>query len=118
MVNPEQAPDSGPPADIYSSATRHSRGYIIAAAFYEVTGAGAKPPTVRESFVQILAECATLDGKVKPLEAELLAAMAAHLGVPVLPLDMSKLSRTEYWYSPCITGTTGVRAPALIQLTG
>jgi len=53
------------------------------------------PSMVRETLVQTLAECVTLDGKVKPLEAELLAAMAARLGVPVPPLDMSKLSRPD-----------------------
>ena len=53
------------------------------------------PSMVRETLLQTLAECVTLDGKVKPLEAELLAAMAARLGVPVPPLDMSKLSRAD-----------------------
>ena len=53
------------------------------------------PSMVRETLVQTLAECVTLDGKVKPLEAELLAAMAARMGVPVPPLDMSKLSRAD-----------------------
>ncbi len=53
------------------------------------------PSMVRETFVQTLAECVILDGKVKPMEAELLAAMAARLGVPVPPLDMTKVSRAE-----------------------
>lgn len=53
------------------------------------------PTMVRETFLQTLAECVALDGKVKPLESELLAAIAARLGVPVPPLDMSKLSRAE-----------------------
>jgi len=53
------------------------------------------PFMVRETLVQTLAECVTLDGKVKPMEAELLAAMAGHMGVPVPPLDLSKLSRSD-----------------------
>lgn len=53
------------------------------------------PTLVREIFVQAVAECVTLDGKVKPLESELLAAMCARLSVPVPPLDFSNLSRTE-----------------------
>lgn len=56
---------------------------------------GLVPTLVRETFVKAVAECVTLDGKVKPLEAELLAAMCARLGVPVPPLDFTNLSRPE-----------------------
>lgn len=53
------------------------------------------PALVRETFLQAVAECVTLDGKVKPLEGELLAAMCARLGMPVPALDYSKLSRAD-----------------------
>jgi uncharacterized tellurite resistance protein B-like protein len=51
------------------------------------------PALVRETLLRNLAECVTLDGRVKPMETELLAALAARLGVAVPSLDLSNLSR-------------------------
>jgi hypothetical protein len=81
---------TGQPADIAAANELNIAG--LSAALDRLRQA---PAMVRQTFVETVAECVTLDGKVKPLELELLAAMAARLGVPMPPLDFTKLSRTE-----------------------
>ncbi|MBI1732974.1 MAG: hypothetical protein HYR49_09440 [Gammaproteobacteria bacterium] len=81
---------TGKPAEIAPASELNING--LTAALDRMRQA---PAMVRETIVQTLAECVTLDGKVKPMEGELLAAIAARLGLPVPALDFSKLSRME-----------------------
>jgi hypothetical protein len=81
---------TGRPADIAAAADLNINA--LTAALDRLRGA---PGMVRQTFVEAVAECVTLDGKVKPLELELLVAISARLGVPMPPLDFTKLSRME-----------------------